>query len=240
MIDWTPAISDMLGKGYAAHHGGRGTDIIYGIADPEGLEHGWSVFYLTSDGDSTLELITPDLPGRRVVRLTKPARIAVQRLPMKCSTTLAVPCDGKDGYGSRVMFGGATHDVGASGFAQAIVINSEGSDQFYGPAGVPAYQPTGLVGCVYGPGMTISQDPRAEDHPTGCDVAPNSPGEADTVEAGEIGFTSVYPGGNGRAFWRGDGHRRGPTYIGYIIDDPVNSPPPKWRQAWGIWFPYVA
>src|SRR4051794_26262209 len=239
MIDWTPSIGDGLyGKDYAAHHGGPGTDIAYAIQDPEGLTQGWSVFYLASDGESTLELTTPNLAGRREVRLTNRARIVVQRLPMKCLSTVPVPCDGNQGYGSRLLFGGAAHDVGRSGFAQAIVINAEGSDQTYGPNDVPHVQPLGLVGCVYGPGMSVSQDPAAADHPTGCDVASKSLDETDVIEASQLGFTSVYPAG-GQGFWRGDGQRRGPTYLGYIIDDPVSVPQPKWREAWGIWFPYA-
>lgn len=240
-IDWTPAISDMLGGAqYAAKHGGRGSDIAFGLGDPESLVHGWSVFYLASDGESTLEFTTPDLHGQRDVRLTVPAPIVVQRLPMLCDTTVPVPCDNKQGYGSRVTFGGATHDVGTSGFAQALVFDSEGANQFYTADGVPAYQPTGLVGCVYGPGMTVSQDPRAEDHATGCDFVPRSASDSfDAVEASELAETTVLPLGSGRSFYRGDSFRRGPTYLGYVIDSPLNLPPPKWREAWGIWYRYV-
>ena len=240
MIDWTPAISDgVLGKGYAAHHGGAGTDIFYALGDPQGLSRGDTVFYLASDGESTLTLTTPDLTGRRDVRLTYHAPITVQRLPVDCASATDAACNSRSGYGSRVSFGGATHDVGRSGLAQAIVINAEGSDQTTDPVGVPNYQPLGVVGCVYGPGMSVSQDPNAADHPTGCDLVAKSPGETDAVEAGQFAFTSVNPDVSGEGFWRGDGHRSGPTYVGFMMDTPLNLPPPKWQEAWGIWFPYL-
>jgi hypothetical protein len=206
------------------------------IGDPQALVAGWTVLYLASDGESTLTLTTPDLHGRREVRLSKPAPIIVQRLSIDCGSPGA--CDTHTGYGGRLLFGGATHTVGSSGFATAIVINAEGSDQIYGPQNLPVIQPLGIDGCVYGPGMPVSQDASSPDHQTGCDVVAKSPGEADATEAGELGFTSVAPTG-GRGFWRGDGHRQGATYVGYIIDDPLDVPPPKWREAWGIWLTYV-
>lgn len=239
-IDWTPAISDgVLGKGYAAHHGGAGTDIIYALGDPQSVSKGDTIFYLASDGESTLELTTPNLSGRREVRLTYHAPIIVQRLPVDCNSAAEAACDSRSGYQSRLIFGGATHDVGKSGLAQAIVINAEGSDQTRDPAGVPNYQPLGVDGCVYGPGMSVSQDPNAANHPTGCDIAAKSAGENDAVEAGEFTFTTANPVVSGQGFWRGDAHRSGSTYVGYIMDRPLDLPDPKWQEAWGIWLPYL-
>jgi hypothetical protein len=239
MIDWTPAISDgVYGKGYAAHHGGAGTDIIYALGDPQALS-GDTIFYLASDGESTLELTTPDLPGRRDVRLTYHAPITVQRLPVNCNSPAGAACDSHSGYQSRLIFGGATHDVGKSGIAEAVVINAEGSDQTRDLAGVPNYQPLGVDGCVYGPGMTISEDPNAADHPTGCDVAGKSAGETGAVEAGEFTFTTANPVVSGQGFWRGDAHRSGPTYLGFMMDRPLDLPNPKWQEAWGIWITYL-
>lgn len=239
-LSWTKSVSDGIFGPEQKRTRPPGTDHLRALTSPPVLLRGATVLYLASDGESTLEFNTPSLSGRREIRLTRTWPMKVQRLPIRCDGPTVIACDSKDGYGgSRLRFGGARADVGKQGYVESFVVNAEGSEQVPSAVpGVPHAQPLGLLACVYTKGHPVSEASDPAQHPTGCDLASASGGN-DPSYAAYLAVTSVYPLYNGRQVSNAYTAARGLSYAGYMINNPVNVPVPKWREAWGIWFPYA-